>query len=215
MTGANVNSKFVDAHLRRILWPELSAIGFRRSGRTAWRDRPHAVQVVSIQSFNSYVAEGVGATTSSFTVPIGVFYPVIEEFDPVPSFHGDLTRPAEWHCHARNHLGKSISQVGEWFPGSLQDRPEVWFVKPDGSNVEAVVTDARDRVLEGGIPWLERLADPREARRAFSEDPGRSLALGLGSEDYGGSLGSPARFHAIEALSTLIDDPSQRDGSRR
>jgi hypothetical protein len=214
VSGANVDSKFVDARLRRILWPELSAIGFRRSGRTAWRDRPHAVQVVCIQSFNSYVAEGVGATTFSFSVPIGVFYPVIEEFDPVPSFHGDPTRPAEWHCHARSHLGKGISQVGEWFPRPLRDRPEVWFVKPDGSNVEAVVTDARDRILEGGIPWLERLADLREARRAFSEDPGRSLAFGLGGEDYGGSLGSPARFYAIEALSTLIDDPSQHDGSR-
>jgi Domain of unknown function (DUF4304) len=214
VSARSLDSRFVDTYLRRILWPELKAIGFRRSGRTAWRDRPHAVQVVCIQSFNSYVAEGVGATTSSFTVPIGVFYPVIAEYDPVPSFHGDPARPAEWQCHARNHLGKGISQEGEWFPSPLADRPDVWFVSPDGSNVEAVVTDARDRILFVGLPWLERLADVREARRAFAEDAGTSVAFGLGGEDYGGSLESPVRFYSIEALSTLIDDPSRHDGHR-
>jgi hypothetical protein len=206
VSAGSVDSRFVDTYLRRFLWSELKAIGFRRSGRTAWRDRPHAVQVVCIQSFNSYLAEGIGATTFSFTVPIGVFYPVIAEYDPVPSFHGDPARPAEWHCHARNHLGKGISQEGEWFPKPLTDRPEVWFVRPDGSNVEAVVTDARDQILSVGLPWLERLADLREARRAFAEDPGTSIAFGLGGEHYGGSLDSANRFYSIEALSTLIDD---------
>jgi hypothetical protein len=205
VSGRPVDSRFVDTYLRRILWPELKAIGFRRSGRTTWRDRPHAVQVICIQSFNSYNADGIGATTFSFTVPTGVFYPVIEEFDPMPSFRGDPARPAEWYCHARNHLGKGVSQEGEWFPTPLADRPDVWFVRPDGSNVEAVVTDARDRILQEGIPWLDRLANLREARRAFETDPGGGLEHGLGGTEYGGSLGSASRHYAIEALSSLID----------
>jgi hypothetical protein len=215
MTGRSIDSRFVDIHLRRILWPELRTIGFRRTRRTAWRDRPHAVQVVSVQSFNAYVAEGIGATTFSFGIALGVFYPVIAEHEPIGRSRVDPTRPAEWHCHARNHLGKGLAQQGEWTPSPLADRPDVWFVRPDGSNVETVVTDARDRILSVGVPWLERLADVREARRAFAEDPGTSLAFGLGGEDYGGSLGSPARFYAVEALSTLIDDPSRPDGSHR
>jgi hypothetical protein len=208
MTAGSIDSRFVDTHLRRVLWPELKAIGFRRSGRTAWRDRPHAVQVVCIQSFNSYVAEGAGATTFSFSVPIGVFYPVIEESTPMSRFRGDPARPAEWNCHARNHLGKGISQVGEWHPRPLTDRPEIWYVKPDGSNAEAIVTDARDRILQEGIPWLERLSDLREARRAFAEDPGH------GDEDYCGALGSPARHYAAEALSTLIEGVEGAAGDR-
>jgi hypothetical protein len=202
-----MDSKFVDVHLRRIFWPELQAIGFRRSGRTAWRDRPHVVQVVCVQSFNRYVADGIGATAFSFALPIGLFFPVIARNEPMSTFRGDVAKPAEWDCHARNHLGKGISQAGEWPPGPLSDRPDIWYVKPDGSNVEAVVRDARGRILEDGIPWLERFSDIREARRAFAEGPGRSLAHGLGREDFGGAVGSAARHYAVEALSTLIDGP--------
>jgi hypothetical protein len=193
MSRRAVDSRFVDGHLRKLLWPELKAIGFRRSGRTAWRDRPHAVQVVCIQSFNSYVAEGVGATTFSFGVPIGVFFSVIEEVEPMSAFRGDPTKPAEWYRQLRKHLDKGISQGGEWSPRPLLDRPDIWYVKPDGSNVERVVRDARDRILDEGIPWLERFSDISEARRA---------------------LGSEGHHYAVEALSTLIDRPRSASGER-
>jgi hypothetical protein len=203
-----IDSKVVDRSLREILWPELKAIGFRRTGRTAWRDRPSAIQVVCIQSFNSYLADGLGATTFSFSVPLGVFYPIVAAAG-LSHFRGDPRRPAEWDCHARYHLGKGISQAGEWLRDWPPDRRDIWFVRPDGTNLDEVVRDAHDRIFGEGIAWLERLADLREARRAFAEDEDAPFEFGVGGEFYGGTIGSPARSDVIEALSTANNHPSQ------
>jgi hypothetical protein len=198
MTRGSIDSKVVDAELRRVLWPELKAIGFRRTGRTAWRDRPDCVQTVNIQSFNSYLADGIGATTFSFALNLGVFYPIIAEETPMSGFRGDPTRPAEWSCQARCHLAKGIVQ-SEWVHGRPPDRPEIWYVRPDGSNVEVVVRDATERIKSDGLPWLERLSDLREARRAFQEESNTNVERGKPGVTYHGD------FYAIEALTIAIE----------
>jgi hypothetical protein len=217
-----MSSKAVDQELRRVFWPELKALGFRRTGRTAWRDRPGAVQTVSVQSFNSYLAGAIGATTFSFGVALGVFYPVIAEHSAIGAFVKDPRRPAEHLCHARYHFTKGLAQPGS-APGRRRiglfrrrtvepawvDRPDVWYVEADGANLADVVIDARDRVLSVGIPWLDRLSDPREARRAFLEDESTNSADGIVAEGYLGAIGSPARWHAVAALSLALGD---RDG---
>jgi hypothetical protein len=211
-----MDSKAVNRRLREIVWPDLKALGFsRRTARTAWRDRPGAVQVVNFQSFNSYLAEAIGATTFSFGVNLGVFYPAIAEQTPVAAFIPDWYRPPEWHCQARKHLGKGIVQPNEplsrrWFDprapraslGSWADRPDVWYVLGDGSNLDIVVNDARDRIMEIGVPWLDRLADLAEARRHFEAVE----STGLGDEDYGGAIGSPNRLEFAAALSMALGD---------
>jgi hypothetical protein len=218
---ARIDSKAVDRSLRAILWPRLKSEGFdRRTGRTTWRDRPDCVQTVNIQSFNSYLAEAIGSTTFSFSVNLGVFYAVIADHSPLGSFVKDRSRPAEHHCQARYHLAKGISQPNlpstkRWFDprvarplyGSWQDRPDVWYVVGDGSNLDEVVTDARDRIVAIGLPWLERLSDLSEARRAFLEDPSTSHARGIVAEGFGGAIGSPDRWRAVAALSIALGDP--------
>jgi hypothetical protein len=218
---ARLDSKAVDRSLRAILWPRLKSEGFdRRTGRTTWRDRLGCVQTVNIQSFNSYLAEAIGSTTFSFSVNLGVYYAVIADHSALGSFVKDWSRPPEHHCHARYHLAKGISQPNlpstkRWFDrrvarplyGSWQDRPDVWYVIADGSNLDEVVTDARDQIVAIGLPWLERLSDLTEARRAFLEDPSTSHAPGIVAEGFGGAIGSPARWRAVGALSIALGDP--------
>jgi hypothetical protein len=218
--AATIDSKVVDRTLRAILWPRLKDEGFdRRTGRTTWRDRAGCVQTVNIQSFNSYLAEAIGSTTFSFSVNLGVYYPVIADHSTLGSFVKDPRRPAEYHCQARHHLAKGIGQPNlpstkRWFDpraprpalGSWKDRPDVWYVARDGSNLDEVVADARDRVVTIGLAWLERLSDLGEARRAFLEDASTDHERGIVAEGFGGALGSPARMHAVGALSFALGD---------
>jgi hypothetical protein len=69
------------------------------------------------------------------------------------------------------------------------------------------VTDARDQIVSTGLPWLERLSDLSEARRAFLEDPSTRHARGIVAEGFGGAIGSPARWLAVGALSIALGDP--------
>ncbi len=219
MTKATIDSKVVDRKLREAVWPVLKAVGFRRTGRTAWRDRPDAIQVVNIQSFNAYLADAIGVTTFSFAVNLGVFYPAIARLSAIGSFIKDPTRPAEYVCQARLHLVKLHAQPLEppsrrllglraaVSPDSRRrDRPDVWYVRPDGSNATEAAADAGEQILRVGIPWLEQLADLPEARRRFQEVISVDAGPDRPSEDYGGGLGSPNRWLAIGALSVALGD---------
>lgn len=214
-----MESKDVDVALREMLWPALKTRGFsRRTGRTAWRDQGHAVGVVNVQSFNSHLAEGLGATTFSFGVNLGAFFPAIADRSPIGAFVNDPARPPEFQCHARKHLTKGFAQpprparrgLRPWRPKAppdrWRDRPDVWLVLPDGSNVREAVADAAERVLADGLPWLDRLSDPREAVRRFHEAEDEFVPPGVMTESYGGSLGSPNRWRAIAALAAATAD---------
>lgn len=206
------DSKDVNGGIRKVVWPALKAVGFdRRTDRTARRDGPGVIQVVNFQSFNTYLAEMLASTTFSFGVNLGVFYLSIAEVSSVSEHIKDRTRPAEYHCHARFSLDKGIAQA---FP-ALQhwvDRPDVWLVLPDGSNLDLAVTDARDRIVGVGLPWLERLSDLREARRHFEAVPDSYHdQRGIIAEHDGGTLGSPSRLHSIAALSGAVGDEAGRN----
>jgi hypothetical protein len=218
--GATIDSTAVNRALRALVWPELDRLGFvRRTSRTAWRDGAAVIHVVNFQSFNRYLADLMGATTFSFGVNLGVFYPEIANISGMSAFLRDPVRPPEPHCQARRSLAKGIAQPGD--PSQRDrldphldaaaarawvDRPDVWLVLPDGSNVEDVVIDARDRILADGIPWLERLSDLGEARRHFAEVRDSTLGPGIVGEQYGGGLGSPNRLHSLGALSAVLGD---------
>jgi hypothetical protein len=215
-TSGAIDSREVNRALRESVWPALKPLGFsRRSERTAWRDHPTSIQVVNFQSFNSYLAQRLASTTFSFSVNLGVFYPAIAAMSSMAAFIKDRTRPVEQHCHARFHLGKGLPQPDGQVPRRPSDprvtrlagdRPDVWFVLPDGSNLEAAVVDARDQILSVGIPWLERLSDLSEARRHFREVANSYQRPGIVAEQYGGTLGSPNRLHKIGALSAALGD---------
>ena len=213
-----IDSKAVDKALRARFWSALTEIGFdRRTGRTAWRDRPDCIQTINIQSFNRYLADQLACTPFSFSINLGVYYPIVAQAALFGPFAKDPGRPAEHHCHARFHMAKGVSQPDpeperppippldpRLEPRVWRDRPDVWYVRTDGANIEDVVDDAFEQVVHVGMPWLERLADLREARRTFLEVPNRNHAPGIVAEGYEGALGSPARQRAVAALDQLL-----------
>lgn len=213
-----MDSKVVDRALGAHFWPGLRKVGFdRRTGRTAWRDVPGAVHVVNIQSFNSYLADVLGATTYSFTVNLGVFLEAIADRSRMTRFVRDRRRPPQQHCHVRLVPVKGIDQSPEALTAGLdaasagqeatwRDRTDLWYVLPNGANLDAVAIDAAAAVMGQGLPWLDAMSDVPTVIRALQERPDQHDPSGKAREDYGGAIGSPARWQKIGALADAIGD---------
>lgn len=147
------DSKIVTREIRRYVWPELKARGFDHfTGRTAWRHSLASIDVVNFQSFNSYLAAGVGCTPHSFALNLGCYFSVI------PAVAGPITGknsalfPQEFQCHIRFHLNKTINQP------ELK-RPNVWLIGNDGRYLPEAIADATNEILERGLPALEKFSD--------------------------------------------------------
>jgi len=69
-----MDSRVASKLIRSEIWPILRRQGFTKlNARNAWRYRQPLIDVVNFQSFNSYLAEGIGCTTYSFGVNLGVY----------------------------------------------------------------------------------------------------------------------------------------------
>jgi hypothetical protein len=174
-----VDARDVTRAIRRDVWPALRAEGFDLfTGRTAWRYVDDAVDVVNFQSFCASIADAVGCTPFSFSLNLGVWVPG-EASPRLKRDSRDRPRPQEWECGRRRRLEKSIPQpwfqpfsrpdVSRWPRGlrlhreglrrvlrqDRHDRPDTWFVLPDGANVAEVLADALRAIGEVGFAWFE------------------------------------------------------------
>jgi hypothetical protein len=176
--------------LRDTLWPALREVGFgERTDRVAWRRGPAGIDLVTVQTVGT-AAEAVGCTTFSFTALVAC----APSFLPPP--RGPVrsdgrVRPHYWDCQLRAGLRKTLAQpwfvpfargVGTAATPSMRahqeglaavlrrdrhDRPDVWFVRDDGSNLADNVRDLTAVVSAIGLPLLERFHDPCTVRDMF------------------------------------------------
>jgi hypothetical protein len=188
------DSRIVTREIRRYVWPELKARGFDHfTGRTAWRHSAAKIDVVNFQSFNSYLANGVGCTPHSFALNLGCYFPVIPSAGrgPIPDSRSGLL-PQEFHCHIRLHLDKSIDQPE-------LERPSVWLIGNDGRYLPEAIADATESILERGLPLLEKFADYEVLLDYLSNDD--ELLLESGTK------GSPRRHYMIGYIALAIGKP--------
>jgi hypothetical protein len=206
-----VDSKDVDRRLKALVWDRLRGLGFtERKGRTAWRRRQHTIDVVNIQSFNSYLAEAIGATTYSFAVNLGVAFPSSRQYPwqthPVAAF------PREYECAARRRPRKGIAQriagnSDRFLRRSTdRDRPDTWFVALDGSNLDELVEDAWQQIVSQGLPWFDELSELKQAIEIFAARPDTDLAPGIVGDSYAGAPGSPNRTETMLTLAMELGD---------
>jgi hypothetical protein len=158
-----VDSSIVNKEIRRVVWPVLRNAGFTQfTARSAWRYVPSKIDVVNFQSFNSYLAHGVGCTTYSFALNLGCSFDTIPRLKTVEQKKGHL-RPKEWECHFRFRLHKAIRQPE-------LERTDTWYVDPAGQYLKAAIEDARKAILETGLGWFSRFNDSNEVLRTLLED---------------------------------------------
>jgi hypothetical protein len=158
-----MDSRVVAREIKNEIWPLLRHHGFTSfSAKTAWRHLTEQIHVVNFQSFNSYLAEGVGCTTFSFALNLGIYFRAIPVNYPIGKGPGPAVKPQEYHCHFRHRLLKGIEQV-------VLPRRDTWYVEPDGSNLLETLADARTLLQNEGLPWFDRFKSLEEVLRLLME----------------------------------------------
>jgi hypothetical protein len=196
----------VDKAVRELVRPALKDVGFHRfAGRSAWRQHDQTVDLVVCRSFNSYVALGVGCTTFSFAVSAGVFYQCTAA--------ADNPRPKDYELTFRFELGKSLRQpyFHPYGGDETSDRPDVWYVLPDGSNLVECVNDARQAITTEGLPLIDRFTQAPHAYHALLTETSRNVEFaGVGIMMPGGPDSSVWRDTTL-AIGHLVTDDPRRD----
>jgi hypothetical protein len=159
-----MDSRIVGREIKNEIWPNLREHGFTEfSPKTAWRYLPEQIHVVNFQSFSSYLAGGVGCTTFSFALNLGIYFRAIPLHYPILKGPDPSVKPQEYHCHFRLHLSKTIDQ--ETFP-----RPDIWLVERDGSNLLETIADASVVLRRDGLPWFDRFRSLDEVLRLLQQE---------------------------------------------
>jgi hypothetical protein len=197
-----MDGRAVDRAVREIVRPSLKDAGFTEfTGRKSWRFQPATIELVTFRSFTSYIAAGVGCTTFSFALTAGVWYRCLDV---------DLVKPEDYHLTFSFELGKTLRQP--WFThegaANRWDRPDVWYVLPDGSNLDESVRDAAAVLVASGLPLLDRFAVPELAYRALLTEASHNSDFGVPGIAMPGRPGSPRWRETGLAIGHLVvDDP--------
>ena len=206
-----MDSRVVGRELRAVVRPTLEAAGFTVfRGRVAWRTLEDQTWVVSFQSFNAHVAEGVGCTTYSFSVRLGLH---LSDDLPLPR-SADSALPKEYESSFRFTALKRLTQpyFHPWGDPRVTDRRDVWFVREDGSNLAEVVRDARDVISASGLRQLEAYRDPLYAYCALFDYARRWPPRAIDDDIEvipSGAHGSPRWQQLIEVLGRRLGrDPT-------
>ena len=164
ITLIGMNSGNVNRRIKNEIWPLLRKSGFSAfSTRTTWRYTPEQIHVVNFQSFNSYLAEGLGCTTFSFGLNLGIYFTAIPAFSLATNHKDSESRPQEYQCHFRHHPLKRFDQSE--FP-----RRDIWYIETDGLNLPEVIADARTVVEMDALPWFDRFRSMEEVLRLLVEE---------------------------------------------
>jgi hypothetical protein len=120
----------------------------------------------------------------SFAVTTGVWYRCLDV---------DLVKPEDYHLTFSFELGKTLRQPWFSYKGSAKrwDRPDVWYLLPDGSNLVESVRDAAAVLVASGLPLLDRFAVPELASRALLTQTSRNPDFGVSGMAMPGAPDSP------------------------
>lgn len=201
-----MNGKAVDQAVRDVVRPTLREAGFDAfSGRRAWRHHDQTVDLVVFRSFNAYIADGVGCTTFSFAVSAGVFYTCTTD-EGIP-------RPNDYELTFRFELVKSLQQpcFHPYGRKGSHDRPDVWYVLPDGSNLMECVVDALDTIKTPGLTLIDRFTTPTDAFQALLTETSINASFGHAGITMPGAPGSPRWRETTLAIGHLVTTQAESE----
>ncbi len=162
-----MNSQVINKVIRSEVWPALRRQGFSSfDNRNVWRYRGPFVDVVKFQSFSAYLADGLGCTSFSFALNLGVFLRHSTLIWPTRSDSEGLPRPSESECPFRAHLKKRSTVDGF-------GRADIFFVDEEGRTTAAVFRETIAPPGRTGSSLVPSLYQPRRRRAGL----GRSRRL--------------------------------------
>ena len=190
-----MDSKVVNCSIKANVWLALKENGFSHfTSRSAWRFHADRIDVVNFQSFNSYNASVIGCTTFSFAVNLGCYLLCIPYQYGAEHLkeNGGRLLPDEAQCQMRRQIQPRDER-------SLVERllarkaPKgIWPIDESGSNLTSTFEEVRSRLLDDGLQWFSRFAQPKEVLRIFtSESESMGELWGFGNNP------SPHRSYCI------------------
>ena len=189
-----MDSKVVSKLIRSEVWPVLRRLGFSKfDSRTAWRYRGPLVDVVNFQSFNTHLADGLGCTTFSFALNLGVYLRG-SNFERRVKIGPDGTpRPQEYECSFRAPLKKRTPMDGF-------AREDIFYVAPGGRTMGAVMDEVLFLLEREAPSWFAAFDDLGTIVKALS---GTDVSP-RGTENLGlGASGAPGSYSAADLLASL------------
>lgn len=158
-----IGSPEVNKIIRKILSPVLRANGFDKvKTRNNWGNHDPCIWVLNIR------AVGVHSFPSmSIGVWLGIYYKFVSPDIPgrlhVKTDKDGKLLPEEWMCHVRNHLVladlNQTCYTKHLLSSAEVNRKDLWWIEPDGSNLEAVINDIKLAFLTQGISWFNNYSN--------------------------------------------------------
>lgn len=174
-----MDSKAVNKLIRSEAWPLLRDQGFSKfESRTAFRYRGPFINVVNFQSFNSYLAAGVGCTTFSFAINLGVYVIGSAREHFLKRDDSGLLLPREYDCSFRTSLKKRTPIDGF-------SREDIFYIDPSGHSAASCFQEVRHLLTEVAPEWfvafndLDGLLTRMGRARDFATDLSNGYPLNL------------------------------------
>lgn len=166
-----IGSPEVNKIIRKILSPVLRDNGFDKvKTRNNWGDHDPCIWVLNIRAVgrHSFPSMSVG-------VWLGIYYKFVSPDIPgrfyVKTDQDGKLIPKEWMCHVRNHLvlaNLDQSNYTKYIHSSAEaNRNDIWWIEPDGSNLEKVINDIKIAFLTQGIQWFNAYSNLEYAFRCI------------------------------------------------
>lgn len=149
------NVSKIDKAIRKIVFPVLKANGFDKVKiRNSWRYNEECIWVFNLQVSNpSYTP------LASISCLQGIYYTFLDNANFLPKIDKDgRLIPEEWRGHVRKTL--LLEKLDQTFATKMLHYPpegkkkDAWFIKPDGSNIEAAIEDIKSAFLHQGMKWF-------------------------------------------------------------
>jgi len=182
METIRADSKTVAAVLKKELEPDLRQLGFTQfKGRRAYRYHDECVLGCSTNAVGSRFSSVTGFPAASFGAMAWVHY------NFVPSFERPIANSRRHFCPKSCHFAEvlcvaspSLKEVRKCRSDAEQERDDIWWVEPDGSNLYEVVDDVRTAIMEQAVRWWDSILVLENALKLASEQdvsPNRSFLM--------------------------------------
>ncbi|WP_342041933.1 hypothetical protein [Bacillus sp. OTU2372] len=155
-----IGSPEINKVIRKILSPVLKDNGFDKVNtrhNLGWYD--HCIWVLDIGAVGKYFSDVTGWSPMSLQVDLGIYYDLIPtEDDEIKKGTNDQLLPKFHQCHLQEQLYCNLDQsnyINHLDNPAEKNRNDIWWVQPDGSNIEEVILEVSKSFMIDGLNWYK------------------------------------------------------------
>lgn len=152
-----IGSPEINKVIRKSLSPILKENGFNKvNTRDNWRWIDQCIWVLKTSTVGNYFSDVSGWPPMSIHVDLGIYYVFIPSEEEIKKGTNGELLPKEYQCHLREELNCNLDQsnyIRHLDNPAERNRSDMWWVEPDGSNIEEVMDDIGKSFTEDGLNW--------------------------------------------------------------